>query len=74
MQSVVKIESSRNGEITLSITDIGKSCTSREFLEPQEHLLTLFAKIKLSRKFPDFQYVYTFFACLQQHLSLEVFE
>ena len=48
MRSIVKIESSRNGKITLSITDIGKSCTSREFLEPQEYLLTLFAKIKLS--------------------------
>ena len=29
MQSFVK-KSSRNGEITLSITDIGKSCPSRE--------------------------------------------
>ena len=31
-----EIKSSRNGEITLSITDIGKSCTSQEFLAPQE--------------------------------------
>ena len=47
----------RNGEITLSITDIVKSFTSREFLAPQECLLTVFAKIKFSRKFPDLQYM-----------------
>ena len=29
MRSFVKIKSSRNGEIILSITDIGKSCHSR---------------------------------------------
>ena len=45
MRSFVKIKSSRNDEITLSIAYIGKSCTSREFLAPQECLLTLFAKI-----------------------------
>ena len=67
MRSFVKIKSSRNGEITPSITDIGKSCTSREFLAPQQCLLTQFTKIKFSRKFPDLQYylpvieeVYTF--------------
>ena len=32
MRSFVKIKSSRNGEITLSFTDEGKSCHSREFL------------------------------------------
>ena len=37
------------------ITNIGKSCTSRKFLAPQECLLMLFAKIKFSQKFPDFQ-------------------
>ena len=47
MQSFVKIKSSRNGEITLSITDIGKACTSCIFLAQQECLLTLFVKIKL---------------------------
>ena len=31
MRSFVKIKSSRNGEITLSFTDIGKSCPSRDF-------------------------------------------
>ena len=31
MRSFVKIKSPRNGEITLSFTDIGKSCKSRDF-------------------------------------------
>ena len=31
MRSFVKIKSSRNGEITLSSTDVYKSCLSREF-------------------------------------------
>ena len=56
MRSFVKIKSSRNWEITLSITDIGKSCSGREFLAQQECLLTLFVKIKFSRKFRDLQY------------------
>ena len=55
MQSFVKIKSSRNGEITLSLTDIEKSCPSREYLALQICLLTLFAKIKFSQKFPDLQ-------------------
>ena len=57
MQSFVKIKPSQNGEITLSFTDIGKSCPSREFLMAQICLLMLFAKIKFSRKFPDLQYI-----------------
>ena len=36
-------------------TDIGKSYPSCEFLTSQICLLTLFAKIKLSRKFPNLQ-------------------
>ena len=32
MRSFVKIGPSRNGEITMSFTDVGKSCPSREFL------------------------------------------
>ena len=35
MRSFVKIKSSRNGEITLSFTDKGKSCRSRKFLTSQ---------------------------------------
>ena len=56
MRSFVKIKSSRNDEIYLSFTDIGKSCPSREFYTSQICLLTPFAKIKFSRKFPDLQY------------------
>ena len=48
-------KSSRNGEITQSFTDTGKSCPRREFLVSQICLLMLFAKIKFSRKFPDLQ-------------------
>ena len=55
MRSFVKMKSSRNREITLSITDIGKSCHSREFLTSYVYLLTLFAKMKFSQKFPDLQ-------------------
>ena len=59
MRSFVEIKSSRNGEISLSFTDLGKSCPHCEFLASQKGLLMLFAKIKLSRKFPDLQYVST---------------
>ena len=59
--SFVKIKSSRNAEITLSFTNIRTSWPSREFLASQICLLTLFAKIKFSRKFPDLQYIQ---ACL----------
>ena len=54
----VKIKSSRNSEITLSFTNAGKSCLSLVFLVSQICLLTIFAKIKLSRKFPDLQYLF----------------
>ena len=40
MPSFVKIKSSRNGEITLSFTDVGKSYPSREFLKWEKCLLT----------------------------------
>ena len=49
MQSFVKIKSSRNGEITLSLTDIEKSCPSREYLAWQKCLFTLFVKIKFAK-------------------------
>ena len=54
MQSFAQTKSSRNGKITLSITDIGKSCTSCEFLAPEECLLTLFAKNKILAKISRF--------------------
>ena len=54
MLSFVKIKSSRNGKITQSINDIGKSCSSCLIGTAQVCLLKLFAKIKLSQKFRDF--------------------
>ena len=57
MGSCVKKQSSQKGENTLSFTDIGTPCPSREFLTSQICLLTLFAKINVSRKFQDIQYV-----------------
>ena len=54
MRSFVKIKPSQNGNITLSFTDVGKSCPCREFFTSQ--ILTLFAKIKCSRKFLNLQY------------------
>ena len=54
-RNFVKIKPSRNGEITLSFTDIGKSCPSRILLT-RKYDLTPFAKIKFSRKFPNLQY------------------
>ena len=55
LRSFVKIKSLRNVEISLSFADLGKSCPSRETLTSQLFLVTLFAKIKLSRKFLDLQ-------------------
>ena len=57
MQSFVKIKSTRYGEITFSFTDLSKSCPSHESFTPQIRLLTLFAKIKNSRKFPILLYI-----------------
>ena len=48
-------KSSRNGKITLSFTDLGKSCPSHEILTTKICLLTLFAKMRFSLKFPDLQ-------------------
>ena len=61
MRSFVKIKFSRNDDITLSTTDIGKSYHSRKFLWSQVCLLTLFAKISFSRKFPDLQFMIVVF-------------
>ena len=51
----VKIKSSRNDEIILSFTDTGKPCLCRDFLTSQVCLLTLFAKIRFSRKILNLQ-------------------
>ena len=45
-RSFVKIKPSRNGKITLSYIDIGKSCLNREFFTSLMCLLMKFAKIK----------------------------
>ena len=57
MRSIVKIKSSQKGEITLSTTDIGESYPSREIFQSKVCLLTLFAKLKFSRKILDLQYL-----------------
>ena len=44
---------SRNGKITLSLTDVGKSYLSPELFMSKICLLTLFAKIKFSRSFKN---------------------
>ena len=54
----MKIKSSRIGD--LSFTDIGISCPNYEFLTSQICVLTLFAKIKLSQKNPNLQYLMWF--------------
>ena len=58
MGSCVKKQSSQNGEITLSFTDIGTPCPSREFLTPQICLLTLFAKKKILTKISGYTVCY----------------
>ena len=58
MRSFVKIKSSQKGEITLPTTDIGESYHSRENFQSKVCLLTLFVKLKFSRKFPDLQYIH----------------
>ena len=44
---------------SLLFTDMGKSCPSHEILISKICLLTLFIKIKFSRKFPNLQYSHT---------------
>ena len=53
----MKINLLSKGEMTLSSTDAGFSCLSHEFLTWQICLLTLFVKIKFSRKFLNFKYM-----------------
>ena len=55
-RSFVKIKSSRNGEITLPFTDVGKSCSSRELLA--SHTCTFvvyrYSKSKIIAKISEF--------------------
>ena len=60
MQSSMKIKPLQNGEIILRSTGICKSCPSQEFLTLQICLLTLFTKIKFSRKLLNLQYIGVF--------------
>ena len=56
MRSFVKIKCSRNGEITLSFTDICIQIMPKSrIFNVANMFLTLFAKIKFSRKFPNLQ-------------------
>ena len=57
MRSFVKIKSSQIGEIALSFTDFGKSRPCRDYSMSQICVLTLFAKMKFSRNFPNLQYI-----------------
>ena len=57
MQSFVKMNTSRNVEISLLLTDVVYSCLSHEFEMWQICLLTQFAKIKFLRKFLNLQYM-----------------
>ena len=52
----MKLKSSQNGEITLLLTDVGKSCPSHKFLTSQICLLTLFVKIKFYPELSNLQY------------------
>ena len=74
LRSFVKIKPARNGEITLPSTNADKTCLSRDILTSQICFLTLFAKTKFSRKFPDLQYACTFRAsselCVWEHWIL----
>ena len=67
----MKIKSSRNGEITLSFTDIGKSCPSSEFLTLQICLLTLLAKINSCGNFRIYSKcdIETFFFQTKLHIE-----
>ena len=51
MQSFVKIKPLRNGENSLSYTDVGKSCQRHELLTWQICLLTLLVKINHAKIF-----------------------
>ena len=50
---------------SLSFTDIGKSCPSREFLTLQICILMLQAKIEFSGNFQNLQYFVRLFACVR---------
>ena len=54
MRSFVKIKSSRNGEITLSFTDICKSCLSRKIFNGTDMSFNAIRKNKILAKIFEF--------------------
>ena len=82
LRSFLKIKSSQNGEITLLFTDIGKSCTSCNFLAPQECLLTLFTETKFLRYFrfysiynlKEYRNMYNWYKVIYDVKYIEVFK
>ena len=74
MRSFVKIRPSRNGEIIMLFTDLGKSYSSRDCLTSQIRLLTLFAKIHFRENFRIYNTcicdIFQVFWQLQARLSL----
>ena len=58
MRSFVKIGPSRNGEITMSFTDVGKSCPSREFYNVINMSFGAFRENKILAKFFEFTVFY----------------
>ena len=58
MRSFAKIKPSRNLEITLSFTDIGKSCPSRDFLTLQICLLNAIRENKILAEISEFTVYY----------------
>ena len=53
----MEIKTLRDGEISWSLTNVGKSCPCCEFLSYQICLLTLFANIKFLGKVLNLQYL-----------------
>ena len=58
MRSFVKIKPSRNGKITLSFIDIGKSCLNREFFTSLIILLMQLSKIKSCENFRNYSIIF----------------
>ena len=54
MRCFVKTEPSPNGEITMSLTDVGKSCPGRKFLMSQICFFEAFRENKILSKISEF--------------------
>ena len=80
MQSFVKIKSSRMGEITLSFTDMSKSCPNRIFFYIANMSFSDIRKNRIMAKISEFTVFYwnktlalTFFVHLTQSLAAILF-